>query len=217
MRTQLRIVAGSLKGRKLTVNVSEALRPTPQMVREALFSILGNAVPGRAFYDVFAGTGINGMEAVSRGASLAVFLERDFRLISELERNLDAFGIRDQTRIVRGDVYRWIERWQPPKEPVNLFLSPPFADLDDKPKEMLTLVTLLRERLPVGSVIVLQLEQGQFLEELPDREDWDERKYGRNFLFFWVQGESGTDAPSTLEAAPEESEVDDDEPETDGT
>jgi 16S rRNA (guanine(966)-N(2))-methyltransferase RsmD len=217
MRTQLRIVAGSLKGRKLTVNVSEALRPTPQMVREALFSILGNAVPGRAFYDVFAGTGINGMEAVSRGASLAVFLERDFRLITELERNLDGFGIRDQTRIVRGDVYRWIERWQPPKDPVNVFLSPPFADLDEKPKEMLTLVALLRERLPVGSVIVMQLERGQFLEELPDRDDWDERKYGRNFLFFWVQGESGTDAPSTLADAPEESEVDDDEPETDGT
>ena len=217
MRTQIRIVAGSLKGRKLTVNVSETLRPTPQMVREALFSILGNAVPGRAFYDVFAGTGVNGMEAISRGATLAVFLERDFRLITELERNLDTFGIRDRSRIVRGDAYRWVERWQPPKEAIVAFLSPPFADLDQKPKEMLALVAALREKLPAGSVIVLQLEEGAFLEHLPEREHWDERKYGRNYLLFWVQGESGTDVPSTLEDSPPASEADDDESDSDGT
>src|SRR5207248_7759080 len=63
MRVQLRIVAGSLRGRKILCQVHPALRPTPQMVREALFSILGNAVPDRPFVDVFAGTGANGMEA----------------------------------------------------------------------------------------------------------------------------------------------------------
>src|SRR4029077_14222089 len=70
-KTQVRIVAGSLRGRKLTVVVHEGMRPTPQMVREALFSILGNAVPGRVFYDVFAGTGVVRLEAVSPGASRA--------------------------------------------------------------------------------------------------------------------------------------------------
>ena len=75
--TQIRIVAGTLRGRKLTCNVNPNLRPTPQMVREALFSILGNAVPGRPFYDVFAGTGIVGLEAVSRGAKEARLIESD--------------------------------------------------------------------------------------------------------------------------------------------
>src|SRR5262252_2546331 len=117
-KTQVRIVAGSLRGRKLTVVVHEGMRPTPQMVREALFSILGNAVPGRAFYDVFAGTGVVGIEAVSRGASHAVFLERDLRLVAELEGHLDGFGIRDKARLVRGDVYRWVERWTPPADPI---------------------------------------------------------------------------------------------------
>ena len=65
---EVRIVAGALRGRKLVAFVHEGMRPTPQMVREALFSILGNAVPGRVFYDVFAGTGVVGLEAVSRGA-----------------------------------------------------------------------------------------------------------------------------------------------------
>src|ERR687883_421835 len=68
-KTQIRIVAGSLRGRKLTVVVHPGLRPTPQRVREALFSILGNAVPGRVFYDVFAGTRGGGIEALSPGGA----------------------------------------------------------------------------------------------------------------------------------------------------
>src|SRR5205085_10268738 len=127
MRTQLRIIAGSLRGRKVTCNVSPSLRPTPQMVREALFSILGNAVPGRPFFDVFAGTGIIGLEALSRGASQASFVERDFRLTDDLERHLKEFEVGDSTRIIRADVYRWIERWQPPAGAGNVLLSPPFA------------------------------------------------------------------------------------------
>src|SRR5437016_5131790 len=101
MRTQLRIVAGSLRGRKLSCTVSPTLRPTPQMVREALFSILGNAVPDRPFFDVFAGTGVVGLEAVSRGASSTTFVERDFRLIGELEQHIRTFGVAEQTRIAR--------------------------------------------------------------------------------------------------------------------
>src|SRR5207302_6984514 len=93
MRTQIRIVAGSLRGRRLTIQVSPNLRPTPQRVREALFSLLGNAVPERPFFDIFAGTGVIGMEALSRGASSATFVERDFGLIREVERHLRQFGV----------------------------------------------------------------------------------------------------------------------------
>src|SRR5881227_936157 len=111
MRTQLRIVAGTLRGRKLTCNVNPNLRPTPQRVREALFSLLGNAVPERPFFDVFAGTGVIGIEALSRGASSATFVERDFGLIREVERHLRQFGVFDQAHLARADVYRWAERW----------------------------------------------------------------------------------------------------------
>ena len=84
-RTQIRIVAGTLKGVRLSVTVTEKMRPTPQMVREALFSILGNAVPGRPFWDVFAGTGVIGLEALSRGAKTATFVERDFRFADDID------------------------------------------------------------------------------------------------------------------------------------
>src|SRR3954470_6749495 len=126
MRTQLRIVAGSLRGRKLTCTVNPSLRPTPQMVREALFSILGNAVPDRPFYDVFAGTGANGLEALSRGASFVYLIERDFRLAQDIAHHLKAWGVGRQAQVVRTDAYRWAAQWHPPREPVNLFISPPF-------------------------------------------------------------------------------------------
>src|SRR5208282_6331130 len=130
MRTQIRIVAGAFRGRKLLCNVHAALRPTPQMVREALFSILGNAVPNRPFVDVFAGTGVIGLEALSRGARSATFVERDFRLVADIERHLQRLGVRERGVAVRADVYRWVERWQAPAEPVSVFVSPPFIDFE---------------------------------------------------------------------------------------
>src|SRR5918997_1835736 len=100
-KTQVRIVAGSLRGRKITAVVHEGLRPTPQMVREALFSILGNAVPGRVFFDVFAGTGVVGLEAVSRGASRAALIERDARQGTEIHKYVEKFGVADKVQILR--------------------------------------------------------------------------------------------------------------------
>lgn len=187
MRTHIRIVAGSLRGRKLTCTVNPNLRPTPQMVREALFSILGNAVPDRPFIDIFAGTGVVGLEAVSRGASAVTFIERDFRLIADLERHIAEFGVGERARIARTDVYRWIERWQAPNEPVTVFLSPPFRDFEQRLDELLNVIVQLQERMEPGSVIVLQAEDKAPLDELPSRADWDERHYGRNHLLIWVK------------------------------
>lgn len=200
MRTQIRIVAGSLRGRKLTCTVNANLRPTPQMVREALFSILGNAVPDRPFIDIFAGTGVVGLEAVSRGASTVTFIERDFRLIGDLERHIDEFGVGEQARIARTDVYRWIERWQAPDEPVTVFLSPPFRDFENRLDDLLNVIAQLQQRVSPGSVIVLQAESNVPLEELPARIEWDERRYGRNVLLIWVKNEP----PSRQERQAEE-------------
>jgi 16S rRNA (guanine966-N2)-methyltransferase len=197
MRTQIRIVAGSLRGRKLSCTVNPTLRPTPQMVREALFSILGNAVPGRPFLDVFAGTGVVGLEALSRGAASVLFVERDFRLSAELEQHLRAFGVGEQARIARADVYRWAERWQAPPEPVTIFLSPPFLDFERRPDDLFDLVGRLQRQSADGSVVVLQAESSADLSSLPDRAAWDERRYGRNLLLIWVEeaGEGAREEP----------------------
>jgi 16S rRNA (guanine966-N2)-methyltransferase len=187
-RTQIRIVAGTLRGRKLTCEVHEGMRPTPQMVREALFSILGNAVPGRVFYDIFAGTGVIGLEAISRGASAARFIEAEPRLGNQIQRYAREFGTATQVQVLRADAYRWAERWIPPgDEPLNLFLSPPFPDLSEKSKEFLDLVRTLLEKAPVESVLTIQAEEGFPLQKLPDVAQWDVRRYGRNLLLFRVK------------------------------
>src|SRR5271163_3639080 len=159
MRVQLRIVAGSLRGRKINCQVNPDLRPTPQMVREALFSILGNAVPGRPFFDVFAGTGANGLEALSRGASFAHFIERDFRLAQAIDNHLREFGVAKDAQVVRTDVYRWGSQWQPPAEPANVFVSPPFADFQRRPDDMLALIAALQRKVADESVLVVQTER----------------------------------------------------------
>jgi 16S rRNA (guanine966-N2)-methyltransferase len=189
MRTQLRIVAGSLRGRKLTCTVNPGLRPTPQMVREALFSILGNAVPDRLFVDLFAGTGVNALEALSRGASSALLIERDFRQAQEIDQHLRAFRVADRAHLIRSDAYRWAAHWQPPDEPVNVFLSPPFADLERRPAAFLALVELLQSKVTDGSVLVIQSETRSPLQEAAALAGWEERRYGRNTLLIWVKGE----------------------------
>lgn len=204
-KTEIRIVAGSLRGRKVTCVVHEGMRPTPQLVREALFSILGNAVPGRVFYDVFAGTGVVGMEAVSRGASGARLIEKDPRQVAAIQGYLDRFGIADKAQILRADAYRWAERWIPTgTAPVNLFVSPPFPDLSgERGVEFLKLVNLLLEKAPNESVVVIQAEDGFPVDDLPDLEWWDIRSYGRNMLMFRVKGEeldSGEETQENQEA-----------------
>jgi 16S rRNA (guanine966-N2)-methyltransferase len=199
-KTQIRIVAGALRGRKLTCVVHPGMRPTPQMVREALFSILGNAVPGRVFYDVFAGTGVVGLEAVSRGATSARLIEKDPRQVADIQKYADQFGVADKVQVIKADAYRWAERWIPAgKEPVNLFLSPPFPDLSEKADEFLGLVRTLLEKAPDDSVLTIQAEDGFPLDQLPDLPAWDVRRYGRNMLLFRVKGEQ---PPSAEEPSP---------------
>jgi 16S rRNA (guanine966-N2)-methyltransferase len=185
MQTAIRIVAGSLRGRKIAFTVNPELRPTPQMVREALFSILGNAIPGRLFVDVFAGTGVVGLEALSRGASATWFIERDVRLAGAIEKHLRQFGFARQARVYRTDAYRWIASWQPPAEPVNAFLSPPFADLNEHPDLLLQAIARLQGALAGDSLIVLQSEKGSPLEQQSELLDWEQRTYGRNVLMIW--------------------------------
>ena len=190
-KIQIRIVAGTLRGRKLTAIVHDGMRPTPQMVREALFSILGNAVPGRAFFDIFAGTGVVGLESVSRGATSARLIEKDPRLVVDIQKYVSEFGVADKVHVLRADSYRWAERWIPAgKDPVNLFLSPPFPDLTEKATEFLDLVKVLLEKAPDESVLTIQAEDGFPVESLPDLPAWDVRKYGRNLLLFYVVNRS---------------------------
>ena len=137
---------------------------------------------------MFAGTGVVGLEALSRGASLATFVERDVRLAKDIDAHLVAFNLTRQGQVVRTDVYRWAERWRVPTGPVNVFLSPPFPDLSGvKLDEFLALVATLYAKMPAGSVLAVQAELGFPAVRLPDPDEWDVREYSRNLLLFRVK------------------------------
>jgi 16S rRNA (guanine966-N2)-methyltransferase len=201
VQADLRIIAGTMRNRRIRTSVHTGLRPTPERVRGALFSILGNAVPGRMFVDVFAGTGVVGLEAISRGATSARFIEGDAKAAAAIEKYAKEWMISDRVQVMKADAYRWAERWLPPTSSTTLFLSPPFPDLSEKRIEsFLGLVGLLWSKLPMDSVLVLQIETGFPLNLLPDAESWDVRTYGRNILAFRVV-ESGPLSEETTKSS----------------
>jgi 16S rRNA (guanine966-N2)-methyltransferase len=117
----VRVVAGEFKGRRLHSPRGARTRPTADRVREALFSMLGD-VSGARVLDLYAGSGALGIEALSRGAESAVFVERDQQALAALRRNLEAVGADADVR--RQDVMRFLAR---PEGTFDLvFCDPPY-------------------------------------------------------------------------------------------
>jgi len=101
----MRVVAGAHKGRRLQAPRGRRTRPTTDRVREALFSLLGD-VSGARVLDLYAGSGALGIEALSRGASAATFVDSDARAVAAIRRNLQAIGVEADAR--RQDVVRFL-------------------------------------------------------------------------------------------------------------
>ena len=132
----MRVVAGTFKGRRLVAPRGTRTRPTADRVREALFSMLGD-VGGARVLDLYAGSGALGIEALSRGADSAVFVESDARAIAAIERNLASIGV--EATVWRRDVLRFLARADGPFDLV--FCDPPYDSAS-------RLAGPLAERLP---------------------------------------------------------------------
>jgi 16S rRNA (guanine966-N2)-methyltransferase len=152
----MRVVAGAFKGHPLHAPRGSRTRPTADRVREALFSILGD-VQGARVLDLFAGSGALGIEALSRGAASATFVERDPRAVSAIRRNLDAVGADGEVR--RQDVLRYLTAASGPYDLV--FADPPYdcaARLADPLSERLRAVLSDHARIVTESDKRMPLE-----------------------------------------------------------
>jgi len=121
---RLRIIGGDYRRRLLPVLDNPGLRPTPDRVRETLFNWLAAATPGARVLDLFAGTGALGLEALSRGAREATFVEHDPRVARQLEENLATLQANKRGRVIVGDALTFLAEGPTPCS--LAFLDPPF-------------------------------------------------------------------------------------------
>lgn len=124
----MRIIAGSARGRRLKAPPGTQTRPTSDRVREALFSILGPPPQDAWVLDLFAGSGALGLEALSRGAAKAVFVEANAIAMQTLRQNIDELAVADDSLVQRGDALRSLQRYA--KEARRfywIFVDPPYA------------------------------------------------------------------------------------------
>jgi 16S rRNA (guanine(966)-N(2))-methyltransferase RsmD len=123
----VRVIAGSAKGRRLATLRTLALRPTPDRVREALFNILGAQIDGAAVLDLFAGSGAIGLEALSRGARLAVFVESHEPACRLIGKNLQRCGLYEQGVVWCRDALSALLALKMPGRAFDvIFLDPPY-------------------------------------------------------------------------------------------
>ena len=129
MAGTIRVIAGSLKGRRLVTPSWDGLRPTADRLRETLFNVLAGDIEGARVMDGFAGTGALGIEALSRGASHVTFVERDRRAVELIEENLTRCGVNGGYSIIRAPFEGAAPRLDDAAFDLVL-LDPPYLDVD---------------------------------------------------------------------------------------
>ena len=190
----MRITGGEFGGRNLKVPKSDAIRPTQDRVREALFNIIQFEVPGCDFLDLFAGSGAVGLEALSRGARSATFVERERRHLAALNENLTAIlGSNNRTAersngmVIAADAYRWLASYAGPGFSVG-FADPPYALGEEKGYASVLATLAERGVIRPGGLFIAEMTAVQKAEETPGWELVRDRTYGKTRLCIWRRG-----------------------------
>jgi 16S rRNA (guanine966-N2)-methyltransferase len=178
-----RITAGASRGRALKTPPGRSTRPTTSLVREALFNIIGDSIRGARVLDLFAGAGTLGIEALSRGAASATFVERDRACANIVAENLAATGFAPQGDVVSADAMDWLRAHAGGLDSFNLILvDPPYRD-----GATLSAALEALERAPLRkqALVVVEHHRAQPVPPLPRLTQVRERDYGTTRLTFF--------------------------------
>ncbi len=183
----MRIIAGEARGRSLKDVPGEGTRPITDRAREALFGKLHDWIPGRRVLDLFGGTGSVGLEALSRGARHATFVDRGTRAVATIRANGAACGFLERMEIIRQDSFAYLEAaatreigeaWD------FVFIAPP--QFKDMWSTALALVDRTAGVLTADGLAVVQIDPGEDRElALECLERFDQRRYGRVMLCYY--------------------------------
>lgn len=177
----MRVIAGSAKGLKLYAPNTSKVRPASDKVKGAIFNILGNIEDSKVL-DLFAGSGSVGIEALSRGAKDAVFVELDRQIAESIQKNLENCHFSHLAKILRMEVKTALSLLSKKNESFHLiFVDPPYD------KNLLNPTLLLVDKLNLlqsGGVLVTEHSPREMPETQETLEIFDQRQYGQTFISF---------------------------------
>ena len=181
----MRIIGGEYKGRILRMPKGVAIRPTQDRVREALFNVIRECIPGSSVLDLYAGSGAFGIEALSRGASFAIFVDNNTKCIRTIKSNLSQIGIKGPVaKVIKADAYSALVKLK--KSNISLdvvFLDPPYHR--GLGKNSLIKLDAYDIVTPLGFVITEHFLKDDMPEEVGYLRLIKRKKYGDTILSYY--------------------------------
>ncbi|MEL7497584.1 MAG: RsmD family RNA methyltransferase [Planctomycetota bacterium] len=186
---KLRIIGGEYRGRLVEYSGDPVTRPMKDNIREALFNLVGGWVEGKVVFDLFAGTGAIGLEAISRGASEAIFVERHFPTVKLIEQNIQTLGpqVKNNSSVHASDTFFWVRQFVKnqthPTDPWLVFCCPPYDFFLDREEELLAMLSSLIPLAPAESLFVVESDERFETDRLPKQQEnpsvsqWAVRQY----------------------------------------
>lgn len=179
----LRVIAGKAKGRKIKSVPGDTTRPVTDMVKEALFNIIGQDVIDTSWWDVFGGTGAIGIEALSRGAKFIRFTDLNRLPIETIRENLNTCGFSGQSEVRKGDAFTFLKA-KADTQFEYIYIAPP--QYKEMWSDALKLVDANTEWLSETGEVIVQINPIEAREQtLVNLQKFDERKYGSTLLIFY--------------------------------
>jgi 16S rRNA (guanine966-N2)-methyltransferase len=188
----MRIIAGEFRSRRIKSVPGDDVRPTPDRLRESLFSILQTRLEGAIFLDAYAGTGAVGLEAISRGAAKAVLIERNHDALEALQENVQSLGVKDRAQVIKGSAHIYLAS----QKADIVFIDPPYSMDKEYDRSLAT---------AAGTEVQLVIVQHDVRRELPETQGKLQRtrtvRQGTNVLTFYAPVAAET--PPDAEPEPE--------------
>lgn len=182
----MRIIAGEFSSRRIETRKGSETRPTLEKVREAVFSSLGNSFDGGSFLDLYAGSGANGLEALSRGMNDAVFVDIARDAIQVIRRNIDSLGVKDRCQVLAMKDTRALSLlMEQGKQFTVIYIDPPYRKQHNH--EILSYIAENHLLEPGGTAVIESLKEEQYKEDYPGLVYDHDRVYGISRITYYKE------------------------------